>query len=65
MEHTLCHQNFVLAVVFPLCVILSADESCGSDGGSLALPYVNIGEAYTREYTGDTNIFSIARILAE
>ena len=39
---------------------LSSDEQCDGDGGSLALPYKNIGEACTVEYIGDTNIFSIA-----
>ena len=47
-----------------------ADESCDGIVGSLALPYLNIGEAGTiggvcTTYTGDTNIFYIARILSE
>ena len=57
------------SVVFPLVVTLYADESCDGDGGSLAVPEVNIGEAGTGEgvcnkCTGDVNIFFIARISA-
>ena len=49
-------------VGFYLGVTLSADESCGGDGGSLSAPYVkNIYGAGT----GYDNIFSIAKILAE
>ena len=47
---------------FTLGVTLSSDESCGDDGGSLALPKVNIGEAFTGECTNNANIFSIAQI---
>ena len=35
----------------------SDDESCDGDGGSLILPYENIGEAGTRKCTGNYNIF--------
>ena len=52
-------------LAFPLCVKLSADESCDNDGGSLALLYRNIGEAGTRECTRNANIFSIAVISSE
>ena len=48
-----------------LGVTLYYDESWDSDGGSCTLPYKNIGEADTRECTGDANIFSMAQILAE
>ena len=46
-------------------VMLSSDESCDSDRGSLELPKVIIGESYTRECTVNANIFSIAKISAE
>ena len=49
-------------LVFPLGISLSADESCDGDRGLLALPYKNIGEACTRESTGNSNIFSVALI---
>ena len=57
--------GFLRGLGFPLGVTLSSYELCGGDGGSLALPYKNIGEACTGERTGDVNIFSIAQILAE
>ena len=46
-------------LVIRLVVTLYADNLCDSDGGLLALPYKNIGEAGTVECTGDANIFSI------
>ena len=46
-------------------VTIYADESCDGDGGLLALPYENIGEAGTTECTGDASIFSIVQILAD
>ena len=45
--------------------MLSADESCGGDRGSIAFPYKNLDEAGTGECTRDDNIFSIAQILVE
>ena len=62
--------GLLCGVLFILGVTLYADESCNDDGGSLALPYKNIGEAGTGggvciKCTGDVKIFSIAWILAE
>ena len=56
--------------IFHLGATLSADESYDGDNGSLASPYKNIGEAgniggVCTECTGNVNIVSIARILAE
>ena len=51
-------------LVISLGVILSDDESFDGDRGSPALPYKNIGEVGTGEYTGDANIFSISQISA-
>ena len=45
--------------------MIFSDKSCDRDGGSLVLPYKNIGEACTGECTGNVNIFSIAKILVE
>ena len=55
---------------FPLGVTLHDDESCGGDGGLLALSYKNMGESGTgggvcTKCNDDINIFSIAQILSE
>ena len=57
-------------VGFTLGVSLSTYESCDGDGGSLAIPLKNIGEAGIREGVctkcpGDFNIFYIAVISYE
>ena len=43
---------------FPLGVTIYDYESCNGDRRSLELSKVNIGDACTREYTYDANIFS-------
>ena len=43
-----------------LDVTISSGEPCDIGGGSLALPYENIGEEGTVECTKHTNIFSFA-----
>ena len=50
---------------FLLVIMISSDESCCGDGGSLSLTYHYIGESGTRECNGDVNISSIAKISAE
>ena len=50
---------------FTLGVMVSANESCGGEGVSLATPYVNIGNECTGECYENANIFSIAQFLAE
>ena len=47
-----------------LGVMLSTDESCDGDRGSLELPYENIGKMGIGECTGDANISFVAKILA-
>ena len=61
--------EFLHEVVFPFGVMLSSDELCNDDGGSLVLPYKNIGEAGTggvvcTKFTADDNIYFIAQISA-
>ena len=46
---------------FTLGVTISANELCDGDGGSIALPLVNIGEACTGECMDNGITFSIAR----
>ena len=43
----LTEGGFLRGLVTPLGVMLSGDESCNGDGGSLALPNKSIGEACT------------------
>ena len=50
--------------------LFPSDDLCNYEGGSLALPFKNIGEAGTgggvyTKYTGNVNIFSIMQILAD
>ena len=51
--------------VFPLGVTIYDDESCGGDGGPLALPLVNIRKLCILECTSDANILSIVQISSE
>ena len=39
--------RLLCGIAFPLGVTVSTDESCDGDGGSLAVPKVNIGGAGT------------------
>ena len=55
---------------FHLGATLYADESCDGDGGSIFIPYKNVGEAGTggdvcTKCIGDVNIFSIEQISSE
>ena len=57
-------------LVFLLGVMLSADESCNGDRGSIALPYKHIGEMGTVggvciKCTDTVNICYIAQVSAE